>query len=205
MADDFDVKVGKNVRACREAAGMSQTDLAEALSRATGEPMYQQTVLKIEKGTRPLKFAEAQHIANVFKVPVTALTEQSAPEADVYLTSKITDVMLRHGDLDMTAYKLGEALVNLALAVGANKGTHDHDQASPGLVADAETVLGTQWGENFSKSLLSAIVTELQTARLMFESEPQTQVKSPRPKDIAGALEQAVSLAADLDYELRLP
>lgn len=52
------------IAAAREAAGMSQRKLAEAM-RAAGIPWSQAVVSKVEKGTRALKDAEAAKLAEL--------------------------------------------------------------------------------------------------------------------------------------------
>ncbi len=70
MVDEaLDITAGANIRRLRTALGMSQTELANYL----GETFRQQTVLKVEQGTRPLKLAEAAAIAEVFHVRVEDL------------------------------------------------------------------------------------------------------------------------------------
>jgi transcriptional regulator with XRE-family HTH domain len=70
MIDDaIDQRVGENIRRLRAARGFSQAELARYL----GEPYRQQTVLKVEKGTRPLKLSEAVKIAEVLAVEVKDL------------------------------------------------------------------------------------------------------------------------------------
>ena len=71
---DMDKHVGSNVQRFRVARGMSQSDLAEAMSQG-GERVHQQTILKIEKGTRPLKYAEAARLSDVLQVPMSAFME----------------------------------------------------------------------------------------------------------------------------------
>jgi len=66
---DFNERVGANVQRFRKAAGLSQADLAHALSQR-GASFQQQTVLKVEKGSRPLKLDEAVLIADILKMPV---------------------------------------------------------------------------------------------------------------------------------------
>lgn len=65
--------IGGNVKTLRQAAGMSQTDLAERI----GQGFRQQTILKIEKGTRPLRLTEAADIANALGVRFEALIDVS--------------------------------------------------------------------------------------------------------------------------------
>jgi transcriptional regulator with XRE-family HTH domain len=66
---DFNQRVGSNVQKFRKAAGLSQADLAHALSQR-GASFQQQTVLKVEKGSRPLKLDEAVLIADILKMPM---------------------------------------------------------------------------------------------------------------------------------------
>jgi transcriptional regulator with XRE-family HTH domain len=72
---DFNQRVGGNVRRFREAAGLSQTELAEQLTRR-GYAFAQQGILKIEQGNRPLKAEELCVFAELLNVPLDALTAQ---------------------------------------------------------------------------------------------------------------------------------
>jgi transcriptional regulator with XRE-family HTH domain len=69
---DFNKRVGANLQRFRKARGISQADLAHELSRR-GFPFQQPTVLKVEKGSRPLKFEEAHAIAELLWVGPDAL------------------------------------------------------------------------------------------------------------------------------------
>ncbi|WP_402371426.1 helix-turn-helix domain-containing protein [Isoptericola rhizosphaerae] len=60
--------LGQNVRRLREAAGLSQAHVADAMAEAGIEGFYPQTVLKVEKGTRALKFVEGLELARVLGV-----------------------------------------------------------------------------------------------------------------------------------------
>jgi transcriptional regulator with XRE-family HTH domain len=77
-SSDFNRRVGANVQQFRKAAGMAQADLANRLS-ARGLPFQQPTVLKVEKGVRPLKAEEVAAIADVLGVGVALLLDD--PEA----------------------------------------------------------------------------------------------------------------------------
>lgn len=79
---DFDVMVGRNVKALRNAADLTQTELAERLT-AAGYPMQQQTVLKIERGSRPLKLEEALVVADILDVPTESLWEERLDRANI--------------------------------------------------------------------------------------------------------------------------
>ena len=74
-ADNFDEMVGKNVQVLRESIGISQTKLAEAVSSQGRSSLHQQTIVKIEKGTRPLKLSEAVELAWALDTKVDLLFE----------------------------------------------------------------------------------------------------------------------------------
>lgn len=56
--DDIDVLVGSSLRVLRTNADLTQGELAERLA-AHGVPMSQQTIAKIESGSRSLRLSEA--------------------------------------------------------------------------------------------------------------------------------------------------
>jgi transcriptional regulator with XRE-family HTH domain len=70
---------GEKVRQWRRARNWSQDDLAHRL-RSRGFDMHQTTVAKIERGTRPLRVAEAAAIAFIFRVPPLAVFMGPPPE-----------------------------------------------------------------------------------------------------------------------------
>ena len=72
---DFNQRVGANVQRFRTAAGMSQAELADELTHR-GYTFQQQGILKVERGSRPLKLEEAQVIAEVLRVDPESLTKQ---------------------------------------------------------------------------------------------------------------------------------
>lgn len=157
MPDDFDVLVGRNVRDCRVAAGMSQAALADALSKS-GERLAQQTVLKIEQGIRPLKFAEAVRVSELLGIPLGALTKVSRQAAgEVYLTSLIDKVRQLHADLETLAEQLSKPLADLALAVDGNQRLVKADRASSARIALAAEWLQVQWGDDLDVALIAAI------------------------------------------------
>jgi transcriptional regulator with XRE-family HTH domain len=71
---DFNRRVGENLQRIRKAAGWSQADLADRLS-ARGLSFQQPTILKVEKGSRPLKLEEACAIAEELEVTVASLSQ----------------------------------------------------------------------------------------------------------------------------------
>lgn len=74
MNDDvaFDALLGSGIQHIRESMGLTQTRLAEAMS-TRGHAWHQQTVVKTEKGLRPVRFEEALALADILHVEVTAL------------------------------------------------------------------------------------------------------------------------------------
>lgn len=110
--DDFDVRVGAGVQSLRESIGMTQARLADAMSRA-GHAWHQQTVVKTEKGLRPLRLAEALDLASVLHVGVTELDPRRAPSAQV-------DSVRRHlHEWTLAAGRFDEAAGTLATATQA--------------------------------------------------------------------------------------
>lgn len=55
---------------------MSQTDLADQMARHTGTKYHQQTILRIEKGDRPLKLSEGMTLSKIFGVPLNHITTE---------------------------------------------------------------------------------------------------------------------------------
>jgi transcriptional regulator with XRE-family HTH domain len=80
--------VGANLALLRKTKGLSQADLAMLLEQH-GLPFQQQTILKIEKGARPLKLEEALTVAGVLAVDMSALTQTYGDEAIAAAASKI--------------------------------------------------------------------------------------------------------------------
>jgi transcriptional regulator with XRE-family HTH domain len=68
-------RVGANVQRFRKAAGMTQGELAEQLSQR-GLSFQQQGILKVERGSRPLRVDELLIIAEVLEVDQESLTRQ---------------------------------------------------------------------------------------------------------------------------------
>src|SRR5450759_940729 len=81
----MDEQVGKNVKRLRESQGMSQAEVAERMTRDGCPGFYPQTILKVEKGTRSLKLIEADSLAHVLRVSVSALLDPSNPAASDFL------------------------------------------------------------------------------------------------------------------------
>jgi transcriptional regulator with XRE-family HTH domain len=68
-----DKAIGERIQKLRKARDLSQAELAESVERLLGSPFHQQTILKIEKGARSLKYVEAMQFARVLGVPLDDL------------------------------------------------------------------------------------------------------------------------------------
>jgi len=76
--ESWEKRFGEVVRGWRLDRNWSQEEVAEKL-RYEGFEMHQTTVAKIERGSRPLRVAEAAAIGAVFDMPVMAVFELSLP------------------------------------------------------------------------------------------------------------------------------
>lgn len=79
--NNFDRLVGRNLRALRRAAKISQSDLAAGMTRR-GAAISQPIFTRIERGERPLKFQEAMAAADVLGLTVTDLLHPPEPAGD---------------------------------------------------------------------------------------------------------------------------
>ena len=73
MAEADEETFGGNLRAMREGRGMSQADLARAMTER-GKPWHQQTVAETEAGKRPLRLGEVVDLAEILRTTVAAFT-----------------------------------------------------------------------------------------------------------------------------------
>lgn len=76
--ENNDATVGSNLRRLREARGLSQAELAEALTEAGLPGFHPQTITKIEKGVRAVKLIEGVPMARLLGVEPEALVAASA-------------------------------------------------------------------------------------------------------------------------------
>ncbi|WP_162460244.1 MULTISPECIES: helix-turn-helix transcriptional regulator [unclassified Mycolicibacterium] len=122
---DIDVQVGANVQRYRSALGLSQADLAAALSKG-GELIHQQTIQKIEKGSRPLKYSEAIRICDVLGVSPRSLAEGDK-ETEVAAQFMQLDTALGHmkDQLLELAQRLAPLLVEQAVLIAEARDQSD--------------------------------------------------------------------------------
>jgi transcriptional regulator with XRE-family HTH domain len=75
----------------RRQHGWSQTELAKKLA-AQGLPFHQQTVQRIEQGTRPLRLTEAAYVADTFGLGINQLLDLlDVPESATAYRSGFAD------------------------------------------------------------------------------------------------------------------
>jgi transcriptional regulator with XRE-family HTH domain len=185
---DFDKLVGSNVQKYRTASGLSQADLAAKLSADGGEHVHQQTIQKIEKGTRPLKFAEAVRIATVLKVPLASFDQRpGSVRADARLLKQNTALFDLDSLLKDLASDLAHELAQLAFSVAVDRSSAPEDRASHLRITTAEDWLATEWGERFSDYLLDAILSH----DLLVASDIQQSLKS---SDVPGVLAELAAI-----------
>lgn len=136
-----DQMIGANVLQYRQARGVSQTQLAEAIG------LYQPTIQKIEAGTRPLRYIEALRICDVLKIGVAQLADGSehARAAARYL-QRFEALSRMRGELDDFAGRLVPILVDLAHLIAFERDDAAEHQAAAWLVENAESWLTTEWG-----------------------------------------------------------
>lgn len=136
--ENWERDFGEKVRQWRLARSWSQEDLAEKL-RQSGFDMHQTTVAKLERGTRPLRVAEAAAIAWIFGVPPLAVFLGPPPEKTPWSLEKMHE-NLRHAEeaLDQRRtmmHKFAEeyseqAATVAALATAVNEAALDAQQRS---------------------------------------------------------------------------
>ena len=78
-----------NLRAIREAAGMSQGRLADEMG-ARGWPWRQQTVTRVENGRRMVRLGEAKAVAEILETSLDKLTQPTGEMRVVELLSEWT-------------------------------------------------------------------------------------------------------------------
>lgn len=155
----FDEIVGENIRAYRTAKDLSQAQLAEALSAQIGERIHQQTIQKIEKGLRPLKYAEAAAIAGILSVPYAVLEngKTQAVRNSAALRGMSRQLSDLTSELSELAQKITNVLVDLAFGLAAIRSYGPEDQPAKFEYENALSWLQNQWGQEFDTQLKDAL------------------------------------------------
>jgi transcriptional regulator with XRE-family HTH domain len=157
VGPDFDQRVGANVQRYRASKGFSQSDLATAMSEGA-EHIHQQTIQKIEKGTRPLKYSEAIRICDVLGISPLHLTdggELGRANAAFMETTDAFDKL--NTELDQLADKLAAHLWDLAEMLGLQSGGAVGYQPDEYLLGWAQRLINTNWGKKLNNRIMQAI------------------------------------------------
>lgn len=77
------VVFAQRMRARRIAVGMTQAELAQALSERLGVTVYPTAVNRIEHGTRDVRLSEAVYVADVLRTPLMDLLGDGEDPRDV--------------------------------------------------------------------------------------------------------------------------
>jgi transcriptional regulator with XRE-family HTH domain len=114
---DIDANIAANVRAYREAAGMSQEELAQQMADR-GFPFTQATVWKVERGQRPVRAGELIALGDIFgRILVTNLTNPpDATRHTIQLERTSRNASAAYSALKAAAAAYLDAQVQLAYA-----------------------------------------------------------------------------------------
>ncbi|MGV0790482.1 helix-turn-helix domain-containing protein [Mycolicibacterium sp. XJ1819] len=168
---EFDKLVGSNVQKYRRAKGMSQSELAAEMSEG-GEHVHQQTIQKIEKGTRPLKYSEAVRICRALWIGIAQLSDGAGrAAANARYLERFAVLNQMSAELGDFARRLVPVLVDLAELVALESG----DSEATGHVRNsAETWLRENWGKNLNNQILEELRVHPDLAELPEELNAST-------------------------------
>jgi transcriptional regulator with XRE-family HTH domain len=95
MPSDFsDAIFARRLRAVREASGMTQQELADAMA-ATGNKIHRSTIGKIESGDRPVTIGEAVQLAGILGVGLAELVTDTGQD-EAHRARVEAQVKVRH-------------------------------------------------------------------------------------------------------------
>lgn len=138
--DDWNARVGRNVQELRKARMLTQSDVAEGMTRR-GLPRSQQTIVKIESGQRPVRLQEAAILAEVLEVDVDTLIEEQFTTTKtavlVHQTEQSTSQWLA---LRKATHELLTTLSVLRRNLRGLADSGEHEQIAEAVLADAATV-----------------------------------------------------------------
>jgi transcriptional regulator with XRE-family HTH domain len=141
MHENWEKEFSDKVRQWRHARNWSQEEVAERLRRH-GFEMHQTTVAKIERGTRPLRVAEASALAAIFEVPPLAVFHGPGPEEQPEnvkeLQRQMDDAQRRLGLAQEMIAKTGELYATVfkeiqSLAMKINEAAADKQKKQDSL------------------------------------------------------------------------
>ncbi len=131
----------------RESKQLTQTDLAKTLRNSYLLPFHQQTIQRIEAGTRPVRLNEAHLIARALDADLASMTAELAPDARE-LSYEVHAMRVSAGE---TANEARESLLAWIETVEALAFTlHQRLQAEEqqGDTISADTAWGLSWMAN---------------------------------------------------------
>lgn len=112
---NFDAIFARQIRDLREAADLTQQQLADAMAR-TGNKIHRSTIGKIENGDRPVTVGEAAEIAGILGVDLADLLTEPEPVTDEMLMARAA----LQGARDHEA-RLAEQVASSAAALSAGE------------------------------------------------------------------------------------
>jgi len=127
----------------RDARGVTQAELADAMRKA-GFPFHQQTVLKIEQGTRKITLDEAVEISRILDAPLSFLTDDTRvssirglliaqAEGSTRLYRELHELIERQKKMrelrDSIEFDLTEGVIGERMVPIAEQALHDLDEA----------------------------------------------------------------------------
>lgn len=119
MTTTDDTRIGAAIGRWREHLGLTQTRLAEQMV-ARGHQWHQQTVVKTEKGLRPVRLTEACDLAALLHVDLAQIADVESTRADVVaLRGHLARYETAAADLESARAAARSARGTLAAAVGA--------------------------------------------------------------------------------------
>ncbi|HME78927.1 MAG TPA: helix-turn-helix transcriptional regulator [Mycobacterium sp.] len=180
---DIDSLIASNVQRYRTAKGLSQAELATAMSH-DGYHIHQQTIQKIEKGSRPLKYSEAVRICNVLGIsPLHLADGGERTAANAVFMSSSDAFEKKQAALRDFADRLVPLLLHLALTLGFQRSGDERSQPDAYLLEQANFWLNYNWG----KGLNVAIMEKLREDRWLSTIRPE--IDAPTYREI---LERAI-------------
>ena len=155
-----------SVRRLRQEAGLTQEDLAHWM-REIGVPNANQTtVSRIEAKTRPVRLAEAEVIARIFKRSIAAMTEQGGVEDELASVTEILKNNLRYlDDLRESARAIGYGQMAIP---SFTKDLINEIRNSEPLSSDVQEQVGAYLKNAealFKLDVLEVVKVELETGR----------------------------------------
>ena len=155
---DADKVIGENIQRYRKAAGMTQAQLAETLTALGGQTIAQQTILKIEKGTRPLRLAEGGLFALALDVPIHALTAGTDVSTwAAKLVAAEDGVTKLQYELTSVGNRLGRALLSLAFQISFGREFHLNSEVVQAMTKTAEARLKWDWGDVLNDRIMQSL------------------------------------------------